>query len=74
MFRLTNQQEIAEIYNRSVDLYKAGELEKAREGFAKIAGNTFLVPPDGQRAEDYIARIDAQLAQRHLFTERKGRA
>ena len=30
------REEIAELYNRNVELYLAGEFEKAREGFAKI--------------------------------------
>lgn len=64
-------KDIAEIYNRSVDLYKAGELEKAREGFAKVVSSTLPVPPNGHRAEDYIARIDAQLAQKTSVTEKK---
>ncbi len=70
--QVSNQRkEVAEIYNRSIDLYKAGELEKAREGFVKIVGNDLLVPPDGQKAEDYIAKIDAQSAQKVAVPEKK---
>jgi len=58
------KSEVAEIYNRSVKFYEAGELEKAREGFARISRNSVLTAPVGKRAEDYLAKIDNILAQR----------
>lgn len=55
----------AEIYNQSVELYKAGELEKAREGFIKIiTANDLIEAPAGETAEDYLLKIDNVLAQR----------
>ena len=67
----SQRKDVAEIYNQSVDLYNAGELEKAREGFVKVVGSTLPTPPDGHRAEDYIAKIDAQLAQKAPVAEKK---
>jgi len=58
------KREIAELYNRSVEFYLAGQLEKAREGFIKIAKNGLLVAPAGKTAKDYVAKIDNILAQR----------
>jgi hypothetical protein len=64
--QLGEQKKVAtEIYNRSVELYKAGELEKAREGFVKIATRSDLVAaPPGETAEDYLLKIDNVLAQK----------
>ncbi|MHC4637130.1 MAG: type II secretion system protein GspD [Planctomycetota bacterium] len=62
--QLTSKQgEIAQIYNRSVKLYEAGQLEKARKGFESIVGNGLLVAPQGKTAKDYIAKIDQQLTK-----------
>ncbi len=58
------RKEIAQIFNRSVEYYRAGRLEIAREGFKKIAGNKLLVPPKGQKPEDYLAKIDEALAKK----------
>ncbi len=52
---------IAEIYNHSVDLYRAGRLAEAREGFVNVAKSGELKAPPGRRAEDYLAKIDAAL-------------
>ncbi len=57
------KKQIAELYNRSVELYQAGQLEKAREGFAKIARNNLLVAPEGMTAEDYLVKIDNALGK-----------
>jgi type II secretory pathway component GspD/PulD (secretin)/tetratricopeptide (TPR) repeat protein len=58
------KKEIAELYNRSVELYNAGQLEKAREGFVKIAASDLVAAPPGETAEDYLVKIDGILAQR----------
>jgi Flp pilus assembly secretin CpaC len=63
--QLDEQKKAAtEIYNQSVELYKAGELEKAREGFVKIAANDLVEAPAGETAEDYLLKIDDVLAQK----------
>jgi Flp pilus assembly secretin CpaC len=59
------KKEIAELYNRSVEFYNAGELEKAREGFVKVAARSDLVTaPPGETAEDYLLKIDKVLTKR----------
>ena len=57
------RKEITEIYNRSVRLYRAGEMEKAREGFVEVARYGLLVVPQGQTAEDYLIQIDSILTE-----------
>jgi hypothetical protein len=57
------RKEITEIYNRSVQLYRAGEMEKAREGFVEVARYGLLVVPQGQTAEDYLIQIDSILTE-----------
>ena len=62
--------EIAELYDRSVGLYRAGEMEAAREGFlkiVKIAREPNLwgwAAPQGETAEDYLVKIDNILVKR----------
>jgi hypothetical protein len=56
------KQQFTEIYNRSVQLYRAGEIEKAREGFLEVSRYGLLVLPQGQTAEDYLIQIDSVLA------------
>ena len=57
------EKEIADLYQRSVQLYLAGQLEKAREGFIKVANSGVVVAPEGKRAEDYLLKIDETLVQ-----------
>ena len=57
-------KEISELYGRSVGLYQAGDLEKAREGFIKVAKSGLSIGPEGKKAEDYLVRIDSILAQK----------
>ncbi len=58
------RKELTELYNRSVELYRAGELEKAREGFVEVARYGLLIAPTGQMAEDYLIQIDSILIER----------
>ncbi len=57
------QAEISQLYNRSVDYYNAGDLEKARAGFLEVSKSDLMIAPVGTRAEDYLAKIDAALAE-----------
>jgi hypothetical protein len=57
------RKKITELYNRSVQLYRAGEMEKAREGFVEVAQYGLLVVPQGQTAEDYLIQIDSTLTE-----------
>jgi tetratricopeptide (TPR) repeat protein len=58
------RKELTELYNRSVELYRAGEIEKAREGFVEVARYGLLITPKGQTAEDYLIQIDSVLTGR----------
>ncbi len=58
------RKKITEIYNRSVQLYRAGDMEKAREGFVEVARYGMLVVPKGQTAEDYLIQIDSILTEK----------
>ena len=58
------RKEITELYNRSVEAYRAGELEKARDGFSEVIKSGMLVAPKGQSAEDYLVQIDSILTAR----------
>lgn len=55
------QKEISELYKRSVQFYSEGQLEKAREGFVKVARSKVSRVPEGEMAEDYLMQIDAIL-------------
>ncbi|HPS54645.1 MAG TPA: hypothetical protein PLP05_03520, partial [Sedimentisphaerales bacterium] len=57
------KNEIAELYNKSVDLFKSGQYEQAREGFIKVSKNGLLVAGAGETAEDYLVKIDNILAK-----------
>jgi len=57
-------KEITALYNRSVEFYRAGDLEKAREGFAEVARYGLLIAPEGRSAEDYLVQIDSILTER----------
>jgi len=58
------KKETTELYTRSVKFYNAGQLEKAREGFVKVAQNGLLTMPAGRTAEDYLVKIDDVLVQK----------
>ncbi len=68
------KKEIAELWNRSIGLYYTGQLEKAREGFVKVAASD-LIPPQMRKAvEGYLAQIDKLLpnrAERKLVREQE---
>ncbi len=60
------QQEIADLYYRSVGLYRTGQLEKAREGFVTVV-NSGLVPESMTKTiEGYVKKIDESLANRNV--------
>ena len=55
------KKEVTDLYNHSIELYRAGDLEKAREGFAEVAKSGLLVTPKGQSPQDYLLQIDSIL-------------
>lgn len=60
------RERIQELYNRSRELYIQGELIAARQGFAEVAASGLISAPPGLRPEDYVAQIDAQLANQEM--------
>jgi len=58
------KRQVAKLYERSVELYQDGQLEKAREGFVKVAASGLVIAPAEKTAEDYLAKIDDILAQK----------
>ncbi|UCE47259.1 MAG: hypothetical protein JSW47_16850, partial [Phycisphaerales bacterium] len=57
-------QKIADVYRASMDYYRAGELEKARAGFLKVAASGLIPPLMKKTLDGYIARIDDILQER----------
>jgi DNA-binding beta-propeller fold protein YncE len=60
--RLEQQQQISDLYYRSLTLYKAGQLEKAREGFQEILKSGILPTTAANTVQGYIAEINSALA------------
>ena len=52
------QKKVTELYNRTVEQYNAGQLQRARAGFIEVAGNGLLEASAGMTAEDYLTKID----------------
>ncbi|UCF42358.1 MAG: hypothetical protein JSV99_07050 [Planctomycetota bacterium] len=57
-------KEAAALYDLSVEFYRAGRLEEAREGFIELTKSGILSAPVGERPEDYLVKIDSMLAER----------
>ena len=55
-------QEIADIYYRSVHLYRIGRYREARLGFIKVLASQKIPPPMAQTIENYLADIERRLA------------
>jgi general secretion pathway protein D len=58
------KRQIAELYERSIEFYRTGRLEDAREGFIKAAESGLLAAPEEKTARDYMVKIDNILAGR----------
>jgi hypothetical protein len=56
------QRKISDLYNRSIALYQAGQLEKAREGFLIVLESGFLPANMTRTIQGYIADINSNLA------------
>jgi len=57
-------KEIAELYYRSMALYRAGQLIRAREGFVKVLKSGLAPAPIAKTIRGYVVDIDNTLAQR----------
>lgn len=61
--RIDQVRQVAELYDASMKLYRAGQLEKAREGFLQVLASG-LIPSDmAKTIKGYIADIDATQAK-----------
>jgi Flp pilus assembly secretin CpaC/tetratricopeptide (TPR) repeat protein len=57
-------QKIVELYSESMKLYRAGQYEKAREGFVKVASSGLIPQQMKKTIEGYITQIDKRLGQK----------
>jgi len=58
------QKRIAELYYSSMKLYRAGELEKAREGFIEVIESGLIPAAMTKTLEGYVERIDKTPAEK----------
>ena len=56
------QRDISELYNRTMTLYNAGQLEAAREGFLELLKSGLLPPNMVTTIQGYVADINSTLA------------
>ncbi len=56
------QRKITDLYHRSIALYKAGQLEKAREGFLEVLKSGLLPANMAKTIQGYITDINSALA------------
>jgi len=56
------QRKITDLYNRSIALYKAGQLEKAREGFLEVLKSGLVPANTAKSIQGYITDINSTLA------------
>ena len=56
------QRKITDLYHRSIALYKAGQLEKAREGFMEVLKSGLLPADMAKTIQGYITDINSTLA------------
>jgi len=62
-YQLEQKKEIAELYNISISLYRAGQLGRAREGFVKVLQSGLIPANMAKTIESYIADIDSTLTR-----------
>ena len=62
-FDSKQKRKMTDLYYRSVQLFRAGKLEKARDGFEEIVQYGLFIAPQGQTAEDYLIQIDSILTE-----------
>jgi sugar lactone lactonase YvrE len=61
--RLQRSREIADVYNQSMEAYRAGHLEEARAGFVQVVESGLIPPPMEDMLRGYIRDIDARLTR-----------
>ena len=55
------KEDISELHQRSLALYRGGQLEKAREGFARVLNSDLIPAPMAKTIQGYLAEIDNRL-------------
>ena len=55
------KKQSTELYNHSVEFFRTGQLEKAREGFLEVVKKGIPAAPSQTTAEDYLVKIDNAL-------------
>ncbi|MHC4326812.1 MAG: 6-bladed beta-propeller [Planctomycetota bacterium] len=63
------QEEIAELYQRSLALYRSGQYEQAREGFAAVLKSGLIPASMAGTIEGYLADIDNRAARSKQMEE-----
>jgi len=67
------QRRTAELYYRSIAFYRAGQLEKAREGFDKVLKSGLIPAPMAETIAGYLADIDNTLTKKQNFRQEEQR-
>ncbi|MBN2594918.1 MAG: hypothetical protein JXA81_15535, partial [Sedimentisphaerales bacterium] len=57
-------QKIADLYRSSMKFYRAGQFEKARDGFVIVAASGLIPPRMKKTIEGYLAEIDKRAPQK----------
>jgi predicted CXXCH cytochrome family protein len=65
------QRETAELYYRSMQLYREGEWARARDGFVKVLESGLIPAPMAETLRAYIADIDHRLARVQIHSKYK---
>lgn len=66
------RKQMQQLYAKSVSRYKQGELQKAREGFSRVAESEYFRAGSMLSPQEYISRIDSSLASESQPAARQG--
>lgn len=58
------QREIADVYYRSIEFYRAGQFEKAREGFVEVLNSGLIPKAMARTIEGYLMDIEETMASK----------
>jgi len=58
------KQEMADVYYRSVKLYRSGQLEEARRGFLTVLRSGLIPQPMEKTIQNFLVDIESKLAER----------
>jgi hypothetical protein len=60
------KQKIAELYYKSMAFYRAGDLEKARDGLTRVLRSGLIPPAMAKTIEKHLVDIKNTLAERQI--------